>query len=163
MNTRLHTLLERENHTLDTTKTIEINVADQISQILVTWEPDAFDSGLGSTGHPVRGVPKVELVDGSEVIYSLSGAEAHAVDFFHNKKEAFSAINYMTGMYSKVVAQLNFGRYLFDPIYALVPGNFKNPQLKVTLDVSAGGASPDDGYLTVLAQLFDEKAVTPTG
>lgn len=163
MNTRLHTLLARENHTLDVTKTIEINVADPISQILVSWEPDAHDSGLGSTGHPIRGITKIEVVDGSEVVYSLSGAEAQGVDFYHNKKEAFSAINYMTDMYSKVVAQMNFGRYLFDPVNALVPGNFKALQLKITLDVSAGGASPDDGYLTVLAQLFDEKEITPTG
>ena len=163
MNYRLATILERTNYAVDKTEIIDIDVIDPISQLLLTLETDNVDSGLGSTAHPIRGISKIELVDGSDVLWSLNGPEAQGLSFYERLKEAYSLMIYMTGMNSEIVIPINFGRHLFDPEYAFNPTKFTNPQLKITVDVGAGGCKSTSLYLTVIAQLFDEKAVSPLG
>lgn len=162
MNYRLATILEREEHSADTTKVIDIDVQDPISQLMVVWEPTT-GAVVNASGHPVRGITKIELVDGSEVLYSLNGAEGHAADFYHNKREPANAISYLTGMDCIAIVNMNFGQFLYDPINAFDPKQFTNPQLKITLDIDAGGAFALLGNLTVLAHLFDQKEISPTG
>ena len=162
MNYRLATLLEREAHASDITKVIDITLADKISQIQIIHEP--YNSASGSqTGHPALCISKIELVDGSDVLFSLSGKEAQAADFYHNKIEPQNIANYLPTLYAKQHFNLNFGRFLYDPQLALDPTKFRNPQLKITIDVDGGGSTVTTGYLTVLAHLFDEKAIDPVG
>lgn len=162
MNYRLATILAREEHSTDTTKVIDLNLADPVSQMIVIYEP--YNSASGTpTAHPARCVTKIELVDGSDVLYSLSGVEAQAADWYHQKQEPLNHLIYLPTMYAEEIFNLNFGRHLWDPILAFDPNKFTNPQLKITLDIDAGGSTVTLGYLTVLAMIFDEKAVTPTG
>lgn len=162
MNYRLATLLAREAVSGDKTKVLEVNVEDSISQIQVIYE----STGNGS-GPPVAlaaaCVTKIELVDGSDVIYSLSGEEAQAVDFYHRKVEPPNLNVYLNAFQAQMVFNMNFGRYLWDPELAFDPRRFKNPQLKITIDVDAGGLGSSAGFLTVLANIFDEKSVSPAG
>ena len=162
MNYRLTTLLGREAHTADVTKVIDVDVRDPISRLVITWEPTNGSQAAGDA-HPVRGVSKIELVDGSDVLFSLSGAEAQAADWYHTEKEPANVLLFTNGMNSEQIMNINFGRYLWDPILALDPTKFTNLQLKITLDIDGGGSLVTTGYLTVLADLFDGKAVSPTG
>ncbi len=162
MNYRLATILEREVHATDTTKVIDLTLRDPISQIIVIHE--AYNSVSGTpTAHPAKCITKIELVDGSDILFSLSGQEAQAVDWYHRKSEPLNHLIYLPTMYSEQVFVLNFGRWLWDTMLALLPANFKNPQLKITIDVNGGGSTVTTGYLTVLAQIFDEKTITPAG
>lgn len=162
MNYRLSTILAREEYTADTTKVIDINVSDPISRLVVTWEN--YNSATGQpTGHPARCITKIELVDGSDVLYSLNGSEAQALDFYDNHKAPANLLAYANGMYSEAIFNLNFGRFLHDPDLAIDPKKFTNLQLKLTLDIDAGGITSTKGQLTVLAHLFDTKAITPAG
>jgi len=160
---RLNTILPRKNYTADAVELIDIDIIDPISQILFTHEVNNVSSGLGATGHPIRCISKIELVDGSTVLESLSGQEAQAVDFYHRGKEPSNLMLYMDGIYSEVVAAINFGRFLYDPLLAWDPKKFTNPQLKVTIDLDGGGCNATDGYLTVIAHIFDEKKISPVG
>lgn len=162
MNYRLATILEREVHAADITKVIDINLTDPISQIIVIHEPYNSASGTPSA-HPSKCITKIELVDGSDVIFSLTGKEAQAADWYHRLKEPHNLCNYLPTMYGEMVYILNFGRFLWDPMLALNPSNFKNPQLKITIDVDAGGSTVTTGYLTVLAHIFEQKAIQPVG
>ena len=163
MYSRLATIWPRKNYASDTTEIIDININDPISQIIVTYEPDNNPSGAHATAHPAKCVEKIEIVDGSEVLYSLSGQEAQAVDFYNNNAQPLNVMCYLNGMTSEMIFTINFGRYLFDEIYALDPRKFRNLQLKITLDIDAGGDESNDGYLTVLAQIFDSKNISPIG
>ncbi|GAI94763.1 unnamed protein product, partial [marine sediment metagenome] len=58
---------------------------------------------------------------------------------------------------------LNFGRWLYDEVFALDPTKYRNLQLKVEHDKALGGCLPTAGNLRVFADLFDEKVVTPSG
>jgi hypothetical protein len=162
MNYRLATVLEREVHASDITKVIDITLRDPISQLIVIHEPYNSASGI-PTAHPAKCITKIELVDGSDILFSLSGQEAQSVDWYHRKQEPLNHLIYLPTMYSEQVFVLNFGRWLWDTTLALLPANFKNPQLKITIDVNGGGSTVTTGYLTVLAQIFDEKTITPAG
>jgi len=162
MNYRLATILAREAHTSDTTAVIDIDVKDPISQLVITYEPTNGSQAYGD-GHPAKCVSLIELIDGSDVLFSLSGVEAQAADFYSNKKEPPNIVLYGNGMNSEQIYNVNFGRYLYDALYSFDPSKFGNPQLKITLDINGGGSLVTTGYLTVLAHLFDEKTVTPLG
>uniref|UniRef100_A0A6M3IH90 Uncharacterized protein n=1 Tax=viral metagenome TaxID=1070528 RepID=A0A6M3IH90_9ZZZZ len=164
MNYRTATLLAKKAYTADAVEVIPITVQQPISQIqiLLKLQNQAFVAA-GSYPHPVDAITKIELVEGSDVLFSLTGAEAQAVDFYHNKKEAKGDLRYLTDNWSDVVINLNFGRYLYDSLLALDPLKFENLQMIITLDISAGAVNPDNAYITVLAHIFDEKVITPAG
>ena len=162
MNYRLSTILDRELHSADTTKVIDITLADPVSRIAVLYEPL---NGAEATpdGHPAKCISKIELVDGSDVLYSLSGQEAQAADWYNNLTEPANLMCYLNGMTAEMVYNINFGRHLWDPMFAFDPKKFNNPQLKITIDINGGGCTVASGYLTVQAHIFDEKKVTPAG
>jgi len=163
MNYRLAEIWPRQQYTSDKTQIIDIDLSDPISQVVVTYEPDNNPSGTSATAHPAKCITKIELVNGSDVLFSLSGQEAQAVDFYHNRNIPPNILCYLTGMYSEMIFKLNFGRWLYDPDMALVPANFANLQLKITIDIDGGGDESNDGYLTVFAHCFDEKIISPRG
>jgi len=163
MDYRLATLWPRAQYTADKTEVIDIDIIDPISRIVITAEPDNNGSGADATAHPAKCVSKIEIVDGSDVLYSLTGQEAQGVDFYDRDKVPPSILNYLQGNYSEMIFNINFGRFLFDPELAFDPSKFRNPQLKITLDINGGGDESDDVYLTVLAHLFDEKSASPMG
>lgn len=162
MNYRLATILDRENHIVDTTKVIDLNLADPVSQMVIIYEPMNGSQDHGD-GHPAKCITKIELVDGSDVLFSLTGQEAQAIDWYQNKIEPANILWYLNNNASEMVYNMNFGRYLWDPLFAFDPKKFTNPQLKITIDIDAGGSLTDAGNLTVLANIFDQKEVSPEG
>lgn len=162
MNYRLATIQSRMAISADGTTVIDVDVKDPISQLVITYETVNGGQAYGD-GHPAGCVTNIELVDGSDVLFSLSGKEAQAADFYHNKMEPANIVLYTNGMNSESIININFGRYLFDPVIGFDPTKFDNPQLKVTIDLNGGGSLSTSGYLTVLAHMFDEKAPTLTG
>ena len=162
MNYRLATILAREAHDADTTKVIDLNLADPVSRLHIVYEAQNTSS-VEPTAHPAKIITKIELVDGSDVLFSLSGQEAQAVNFYDTGIVPGNIINYWNENWSRMIYDINFGRFLYDPLYAFDPKRFTNPQLKITIDINGGGAVSDNGYLTVLADIFDEKAITPVG
>ena len=162
MNYRLATILAREAVSTDFTKVIDLNLSDPVSQFHITYESTGVGSG-GPDAHAARCLTKIELVDGSDVLFSLSGQECQAVDFYDRKVEPANIPVYLGGMNAEMIFNVNFGRYLWDPLFAFDPKKFTNPQLKITIDRNAGGVSSVAGFLTVLAHIFDGKAITPEG
>lgn len=162
MHYRLATILAREAVSTDKTKVIDLNLTDPVSQFHITYESTAGSTD-DAQGHAAKCITKIELVDGSDVLFSLSGQECQAVDFYHRGIEPANIGLYINGNNSEMIFNINFGRFLFDPSYAFDPKKFTNPQLKITIDLNAGGSTSTAGFLTVLAHLFDGKAVTPLG
>jgi hypothetical protein len=161
MNHRLSTLFSRKTYSADATEVIDINMADPISQLII----ELAVTGVGdvATAHAIACLTKIELVDGSNVLFSLSGYEAEAVDIYHNKRIRPNWNPYLTGLDVQRFIGINFGRKLWDPELAFDPTKFTNPQLKLTLDINAGGNAPVSNKLQVLAALFDEKTISPVG
>jgi len=161
MNYRIASILAPEAANTAGTKTIDINLADPISRIVIQFK--GTNNGSVITAHPAKMVSKIELVDGSDVLFSLSGVECQALNYYDNGKLPLNVVNYCNDIMAIATYELNFGRFLYDPVYALDPSKFINPQLKITHNKALGGSAPDAGELSVFADIFDDKKITPVG
>ncbi|KKL66778.1 hypothetical protein LCGC14_2141600, partial [marine sediment metagenome] len=146
----------------DVTKVLAINLANPISQFQIVYESTSVGSTI-TKGHAAKCISRIELVDGSNVLFSLTGQECQALDFYHSKKEPANLNVYLNGMNCEQVFNVNFGRFLWDPMFAFDPTKFVNPQLKITIDIDGGGSAPVAGFITVFANIFDEKEISPVG
>lgn len=162
MNYRISKLLAKKSFTADGTETIDINISDVISFINIQYGSVCADSVNDNT--PMDGITKIEVIDGSDVLYSLDGVEGEALDWYDRGGRSETQWNmYLNGNTLNRSLNINFGRFKYDPLYALDPKGFHNLQLRITQDISKGGCSPATTYLTVNAGIFDEKSVSPVG
>ena len=162
MNYRLATIFPEKTYDADATEIIDLNVIDPISGLVIRYRPKT-GAEAASTAHFANCINKVELLDGSDVLFSLSGPEAEALDWYSHHKVRSNIIWYLATTQQEMALHINFGRFLYDPIMALDPGKFTNLQLKVTIDLDGGGFNNTEVKMEILAHLFDEKTVTPAG
>jgi len=161
MNYRLAQILAEEAADTAGTKTIDIDIADPISRISVFFRgQNSSDTPLA---HPAKMISKIEILDGSDVLMSLSGRQAQSLDFYNGSKPIQNKLMYTNDDWSRMIFNLNFGRFLYDPLLALDSRKFKNAQLKITHNKALGGCTCDYGYMEVWADCFDEKQVSPMG
>lgn len=162
MNYRTSILLSGSDVGASGTKIIDLNTPDVISRLTVK-----FSATVPATPTiqevAAANIPKIEIVDGSNVLYSLTGMQTHALDFFDTGRHYICGGSYVTAWGLVAYLTINFGRYLFDPFLGLDLKKFTNPQLKITYDEDAAVASTIVNSLTVWADIFDEKEATPTG
>lgn len=161
MNTRIATMLSREDLGAAGTKVIDINILDIISRIMIVFT--AKNGADGISAHPAANVTKIELVDGSDVLFSLSGPQAQGVNFYDRDIKPFSYIDTIDAHWNTAVFGIDFGRHLFDKDLAFDPTKFTNPQLKITWDENVCQTSAADNYCSVVADVFDELVPTPGG
>src|SRR4030042_6104657 len=139
MNYRLSQILATTTLTDDRTDSYDVNIKDVISRIVLTLRGTNADSV--PDGHPAKGISKIELVDGSNVLFSLSGEEAQATDFYDNGIPPLNVVSFVNANIWTGIFNLNFGRWLWDSDFALDPKRFKNLQLKVTHKVGDTAAT----------------------
>src|SRR3990167_9498962 len=158
-NYRLATVLAEKTMGASGTEVIDILEADPISRIDIVAR--ATNTAGAPTAHPAKIISKIEIVDGSDVLYSLSGKQCRGVAFYGSGKAPVDHHKYLNDVQQITQYHLYFGRYLWDVKYALSPKNFKNLQLKITYDRDAGGILPDALTIEVFAHEFDEKRISP--
>jgi len=161
MKYRKATLLATEDATTNGTKTIDLDLTEIVSRIHINVR--ATNSNNTLIAHPAKIIDKLEIVDGSDVLYSLSGTEAQAIAEIGMNSQPVDVISYMTGDEIQPSMSMVFGRHLWDTRYAFDPKKFTNPQLKIKHTLLGGGSTPNALTLAVYADLFDEKAVSPEG
>jgi len=161
MNTRVATILAAADLGASGTKIIDINIKDVISRITINM----FTTNVGTTmaAHPAANIEKIEIVDGSDVLFSLTGFQTQGVNFYdRDGKIPYTSLKtYATGQ--RAIFGIDFGRYLFDPVLAFDPTKFRSPQLKITWNEANAEAGTLVNECEVLAYIFDEQKVTPTG
>ena len=161
MNYRTAAILASEDADSAATKTIDLNFAKPISRITVQIK--ALNNGNTVTAHPAKIISKLEVVDGSDIIFSLSGIECQALNYYDKGRMPHTVLNYVDEVRAICTFDIDFGRYLYDPILALDPKKFTNPQLKISHNLALGGSAPDAMLLSVFGHIFDQKDVSPTG
>lgn len=129
------------------TITFNIDYSDIISMIAIQF--NATNGASGNKNNPIESnVSKIELVDGSDVLWSLPGDVAFA---HYNQLTGKQPKQYYSGAISDsqwVVIPIMFGRYLYDPTYAFNPNAFRNPQLKITFDEASIRAAGATGFVS---------------
>jgi len=164
MNYRLTQIQSSVTLTDDKTDTYDINVKEPISRITIQLKGTNADSV--PDGHPAKAISKIELVDGADVLYSLSGEQAQATDFYDTGISPLNVVSYVSANVWTCLININFGRYLWDTELALDPTKFKNLQLKVThkvADTAGSSTSSTTSAITIWAHVFDQKVISPKG
>jgi len=161
MKYRKTAIYEQTDATTAKTETIDLDLSEIISRLQVKF--NSTNNGNTCTAHPAAQISKVEIVDGSDVLFSLSARQIEALMFYNTMKGRNYEIEYRNDCENRMVLDLYFGRYLWDTALALNARKFTNPQLKVTHNKASGGCVPDAATLEVFADVFDEKSVTPIG
>ena len=164
MNYRAVKVLAQKSYSDDFTELIDIGLADPISLLNIQFQAlNAAVDTIDAIGHWAKGITKIELVDGSEVVCSLTGMEAFGLQFPLLKNSGDDWLHYMGSNYYVINIRLPFGRWLWDPDLALDPKSFNNLQLRIEGDMNAGGVLPTACKLMVSALCFDQKSVSPAG
>jgi hypothetical protein len=161
MKMRIAKILDAKTITSDGVEVINLFLSEVVSALYI--EAKCLNNGSAPTAHACKAIPKVEILDGSTVIHSLSAMEIQARQFYGLGKFPENVVNYQDNVYFTVPLVIPFGRYLGDPKYALDPARFRQPQIRITVDIGAGGSACDAVILDIDALVFDEKAVAPEG
>lgn len=143
------------------TKNIEINIKDIVSRIEVKFR--AKNGADNISAHPAANITKIELVDGSDVLFSLNGYETQAINFYDRGEMIPTYISTINTQWNTAWFGLDFGRFLMDKEWALDPKRFKNLQLKITFDEDVCQTSATENRLSVYAWVFDEVQPSPRG
>lgn len=161
MNYRIVKIYPEETLSVAATKTMDLNVQDPISRIDIRFVITKVVDTM--SGHPAIDVTKIELVDGSDVLFSLSGYECQALNIYDRRCGTMLEGDRSIGVDQVGHYGVDFGRWLWDEMLAFVPTKFNNPQLKITYTLTNSDASATAGKLEVIGYLFDQKTVSPIG
>lgn len=161
MNYREATLLAETSITADKVEIIDLDFHDIVSRLDIMYRFAASKHGMDSYGY--ADISKVEIVDGSDVLYSLDGGELQALNIYNRKCPTMSHGQHWESNSEFETFGIDFGRTLWDRDFAFDPSKFVNPQLKVTVDFATTDTGATPTYLKVKAHMFDERRVTPRG
>ncbi len=143
------------------TKIIPIETKLPISRIEITFKTTKVLYNM--TAPAPANIPKIELVDGSKPLHSLTGYTNQALAYYSRGKVAMEHGQHIQTQSEVDIYAIDFGRHLWDPRFAFDPKKFANPQLKVTWDEDVADTSVTANALEVIAECFDEKTPSPEG
>jgi len=159
--------IEKEKTLADSgTLVTELAVVDPISEIHIRFE--AKNGGTSNKNNPIsRNISKIELVDGSNVVYSLDGMLSQSMSYYQRRKMPSMQRQGGPSENQEDHFILRFGRWLWDQDFALVPAKFRNLQLKITWDlatyatVGATGFLADSAVITIIAKVMEDMGGEP--
>jgi len=139
-------------------KYVKLDVSHPISQLVI--EIEVQNGATSCLDHEIHDdITSIEVIDGSNVLFSLSGKQCVGMYALTNGKFSPQVLTEVGGATQKETFIVPFGRFLFDPEYALDPKKFTNPQLAIsysfTISATAGFAT-GTAKLTVVARCMEE-------
>lgn len=143
------------------TEPTQITLSDVITAIRIMVI--ATSASTAWSDHPAANITKIEIVDGSDLLFSLTGKCAEAMDFYQRPVARKSMIEFRNGRGCASVFDINFGRFLGDRELGFDPTRFKNPQLRLTWDIDVCETSASVGTYSAHALVFDEDQPSPIG
>ncbi len=145
--------LEKEKTLVDSgTEIIELALADPVSEIQIRFK--AKNGATSNINNCVaRNITKIELVDGSNILYSLDGMLSQAMSYYSSGNVPSMQRQSGPSENQEDHFVIKFGRSLWDAENALVPAQFRNLQLKITYNLANVRALGADSFLTGSAKL----------
>ena len=165
MRTREVYLLKDETLMDSQTRIVDLDVADPISFLEVRYQ--ATNGATSAIDHQIHDdVSAIEVVDGSDVLESLSMLDWQALNFYHLGRIPHQDLREAGGAVQMESIIIPFGRYPMDPELYLDARKFRNPQLRLTHSFTVdpvNGFTSGSGKLTVIAHVMEEGAAPPKG
>lgn len=154
MRYRTATLMARRSVGTSGTHIEPIRIKDPITALIVTSE--ITTTAIPRLMHDAGAITNFEIIDGSDVLFSLCGREAHGLQYFEGDETLGGAANNITAGTHVISFKIPFGRYKYDPLLALDPTKFMNPQIRITHNALGVEASASHHHMTIIAETFDE-------
>jgi len=134
------------------TRTFDLNMTDPITAIwlkfqLVNGATDNRDNTLPPC------ITSIEVIDGADVLYSMTGAKAFALAANYLGFMPRQEISELGGAVVTFTVPVMFGRFIGDQEYSLDPTKFTNPQLRITWNLAAVRAVALTAYATGTLQV----------
>ena len=165
MKTREHLLVNARTMADSETFTKDLPGSAKIMELRIRIS--ATNGATSNTLAKLNGkVTKIEVVDGSDVLHSLSGQEEQANNFYRHGSLPFQQLNSKAAGVCIEEFIVSFGRFRGDREYYLDTTKWKNAQLALThaFTVSAtAGIATGTGALTVIAKLIEDGALPYKG
>lgn len=160
MKIRTH-YLEYQKTLSDTEKVIkDLKGSGLISAIEIEYQ--ATNGATSCNDHEIHDdVSKIEVVDGAEVLQSLSMIEWIACNFYELGQIPKAQLSEDAAAVQKESCIILFGRFIGDPDYYFDPSKFDNPQLSLESALaisSTAGFATGSGKLTIKLHIIDEGA-----
>ena len=124
--------------TLDNAGTLikDLNLVDPVSALYLEFE--ATNGTTSNKGNYISDViTKIEIVDGSELLWGLNLSQLEALSFYKTGKMPVMFPSEWASGIQRHGVYLLFGRYLWDQEFAFDCTRYKNPQLKITSNLAA--------------------------
>jgi len=157
---RISTIMAPKDLGASGTEIIDIKTKDVISRIVMMWRCVNVTVSV-MLAAVTACISKIELCDGSEVLSSVEGAELQAINFYDNFAMPHHEISLTVGGMFECGLQIDFGRWLWDPLFGFDPKRFVNPQLKITWDEDACNTAVVVNEFSVYAYAFGDETVMP--
>lgn len=127
--------------------TTPINVRDVITSISIELRAT---NGASSNKDVTMAdcLTSIDLLDGSEVLWSLSGHQLFALTAYNLGRIPYQLITEMPGLTQNLYGVLQFGRWPGDPSYGFDPSKFNNPQLRLKWNLAAVNAVGATGFVS---------------
>lgn len=125
------------------------------------------NGATSNQGVPISSdVDTIEVVNGSQVIHSLSGVQERVLNSYEYSGYPSITLDEGAAAIQEEVFRISFGRFLGDEQYWMRPSDFANPVLRethsFTISATAGFAT-GTGRLTVIVWTWDDVPVTRRG
>jgi len=143
------------------TETINIHLKDIITRLTITWSIGKVK--IGMSGYPHQDITRIELVDGSDVLFSMNGGQAAALNIYDRQCPTYWCGVSINGNEVTSYYSIDFGRWYYDELLALDPNRFHNLQLRVSVNPALCEVGCASGDLIVEADVFDEQLPSPAG
>ncbi len=104
-----------------------------------------------------KAISKIEILDGGETYFSLTGQEAVAAACFDTGRWPSGYYIEDISGYQEIAIPIRFGRWLGDPAFAFTPKKLDNPQVKVTW-AKASGHLTGSVTLGIWAKIMEDLA-----
>jgi len=131
---RLRTATLTEDETITTTGTVihDLDFTDPVRALILGFYGKRFDHSDTNDPMLLEDIDKIEVVDGSDVLFSCTGTEAGANQLYSTGKRPFLGYTANSGSTNRNQVKILFGRDISDNEYGLDLNRFSNPQLKIT-------------------------------
>jgi len=161
MNYRFVTIMPNQTFGISGTHIQPIRTKDPISVLRFSLRVTV--AGGPHINHNLAAFTKIEIVDGSDLILSLSGDQMDALHYFDTGKIGNPQVyQYQNSLHVSETA-IHFGRFPFDEQLVLDPKKFDNLQLRVTYNGALADATASAVQIHATADCFDEKMISPIG
>jgi len=165
MKTRDYVLVNAQNISDSQTFTKDLKTGMKIQELRVIYQANN-GSTSNTLGKLNAMVSKLEVLDGSDVLHSLSFRQEQARDYFLTGRLPFQQLSSKASATVIEEADIYFGRFPGDREFYLDTSRFSNAQLALThaLTLSdTAGFTTATGYLTIIARLIEEGALPCRG